>query len=79
MQKQKLTSNHPFMLGRSILSDQKTIACRLKKIKITSIRSTAMRLLVRTKKRLNSITPFPLMNFRLRFPKSVKKVGKQAL
>lgn len=79
MQKQKVISNHPSILGRSIPNVQKAIARWSKKTRKTQIGSIVMRLSGRIKKRVSSITLFPLINFRLRLPRGVKKVGKEAI
>ena len=78
MHKQRLISNHLSILRRLISSAQKAIPCWSKRTKKTSIGSTVMRLLATIKKRLNPITPLPLINLGPRPSKSVKKVGKEA-
>ena len=78
MKRQRLTSNPPSMLGKSVLNTQRAIACWSKRIRKTLIWSIAMRFLIRTKKRLSPITFFPLINLRLRPPRSVKKIGEEA-
>ena len=50
----------------------------LKRTKKTPIRNTAMKLLVKKKKRLSPITSLLLNNLRVRAPESVKEVSKEA-
>lgn len=44
-----------------------------------SVGSTMIRLLIRIKKRLGSITPLPLIFLKPKPPRSAKKVGKEAI
>ena len=78
MEKQELTSNQPSRLGRLIPNAQKAIDYKYKRAKKTPIGSIAMRLLVRTKKKLSLITPLPLIKLRSKPLRSVKEVNKEA-
>ena len=79
MQRQSLISNHPSILGKLIPNAQKTIARQSKKTRKIPIGSTAIRLPIRTRRRLSSITPLLLINLKPRPPRSVKEIEKEAL
>ena len=82
MQKERLASNHPFWLGKSIPGAQKNTNHWSKKTKTMPIRRSAMRLLIKTRIRSSPlIYCLLLINLRLRPPtsRSVKKKSKEKI
>ena len=80
MQKQKLAFNYPPELRKSISDAQKDIGCQSRKTRTTLIRSSAIRLLTKIKKKLSLIIRrLPLISLKCKIstPKSVKKKTKE--